>query len=290
MPLKKVPKQLIPLLRGSVNTIVDHPVILIPFLTVAFIQLLVLEILYFSPRFPLSSFFNPIIATLWGGRFTHYPFHLMILPKLFQNIQVLIYIFITGYFIAVAVMLISAINGGHNMRFKHACRETLGRYVHIFSGALISFGVFFGLYKLYHYALNMLLQSSSVDGVFFTVKFILKNGASLANVLIGIFVTTLFAFVFPIIIIEKKKVFSAIGLNFKNLWGSFWYVFAIVLIPTLFYLPVFLLRTNMGQIAGATFPEMRVVALAVSVLVTMFIDVTVYTAITTYYLLKRERA
>jgi len=59
MPLKKVPRHLIPLLKGSVDTFVNNPIILLPFLTIAFIQLLILEILYFSPRFPLSVFFNP---------------------------------------------------------------------------------------------------------------------------------------------------------------------------------------------------------------------------------------
>ena len=85
---KKVPGRLGALLRGSVDTIVTNPVILIPFLTIAFVQLLALEILYFAPRFPLSAFFNPLIRTLWGGEFVHYPSNLMILPILFQKIQV----------------------------------------------------------------------------------------------------------------------------------------------------------------------------------------------------------
>jgi len=290
MPSKKVLKQLIPLIKGSVDTFVNNPIILLPFLTIAFVQLLALEILYFLPRFPLSAFFNPIIGTLWGTEFIHYPKNVLIIPKLFQNIQVLIYIFISSFFIAVAIEIIAAINSGKNIKFISACKDSFGQYIHYFVGAFIAFCTFFGLYKLYYFLLNSILNTSSVDGVFFFAKKIILHGVPYANLLIGVFVTTLFAFVFPIIVIDKRKIFAAIGLNFKNLWGSFWFIFVVVLIPTLFYLPVVLLRSNINTIANATFPEIRVLALVVSIFVTMFIDVTIYTAITSFYLLKKEHA
>ena len=82
MPPKGAPKQLIPLLRGSIETFITHPVILFPFVTIAFIQMLILEVLYFAPRFPLSVFFNPIVKTLWGEKFVHYPHNFVVLPSL----------------------------------------------------------------------------------------------------------------------------------------------------------------------------------------------------------------
>jgi len=155
------------------------------------------------------------------------------LPKLFQNMQVLVYIFVSSFFIAAAIEIISAINSGKKIKFSSACKDTLGQYIHIFSGALIAFCTFFGFYKLYHFALDSFLRSSSVDGIFFILKKIILYGAPYVNLLIGVFVTALFAFVFPIIVIDKRKILAAIGLNFKNLWGSFWYIFAVVLVPTL---------------------------------------------------------
>jgi len=176
MPSKKFPKQLIPLLRGSVDTFVNNPIILIPFITIAFVQLLVLEVLYFSPRFPLSSFFNPIIWTKWGMQFIHYPNNILILPKLFQNMQVVVYIFVSSFFIAVAIGIISAINSGKKINFSSACKDTLGQYIHIFTGALIAFCTFFGLYKLYNFALNSFLRSSSTDEIFFIAKKMMLYG------------------------------------------------------------------------------------------------------------------
>ncbi|MCK5082424.1 MAG: hypothetical protein KAR31_05915, partial [Candidatus Omnitrophica bacterium] len=113
--------------------------------------------------------------------------------------------------------------------------------------------------------------------------------APYVNVLIGIFITTLFAFVFPVIMIEKKKIFAAIIGNFRALWGSCWFVFFMVAIPTLFYLPVIVLRTGISSPEMVVvFPSIQILALVLSVLVMFVIDMVVYTAITTYYLLKKE--
>jgi len=290
MPLKKAPKHhIIPQLRGAIDTFVNNPVILIPFLTIAFIQLLILEMLYFFPRFPLSMFFNPIVTTLWGGEFVHYPNNFIILPKLFQNAQVFLYLFVSCFFIAVAISIISNINNGQKINVWAICRETLGQYVDIFAGALISFGLFFGLHKLYNILMTQVLSASSVDGIFLVMKKFIAYGTPFVNLLFGVIVTTLFAFVFPVIVIEKKRIIAAIGLNFKHLWGSFWFIFSIVLLPTLLYVPVLLLRDNLGGIAQTIMPEIRVIAFVISILVTMIIDVIIYTAITTYYLLKKEQ-
>src|SRR3989338_4563138 len=103
MAMKNTSKQLVPLLRGAVNTFISRPIILLPFMTIAFIQLVILELLYFAPRFPMSAFFNPIVQTLWGEKFTHYPNNFIVLPKLFQYAQAPIYIFFSCFFIAVAI-------------------------------------------------------------------------------------------------------------------------------------------------------------------------------------------
>jgi hypothetical protein len=131
-------------------------------------------------------------------------------------------------------------------------------------------------------------EISSTQGVYFMIKTAILEAAPYVNLLIGILITALFAFVFPIIAIDKKKIFSAIGLNFKYLWGSFWFMFLLVLIPTIFYLPILMLRNNIAMIVQTTFPEARALIYVVSIFVTMFIDATVYTAVTTYYLLKKE--
>ena len=288
MPFKRAPKQLIPLLMGSVDTYMANPVILLPFITLAFIQLLVLEILYFFPQYPLSVFFNPIVQTLWGGEFVHFPNNFLILPKLFQNVQVFIYIFVSSYLISIAVEIIAAINRNGKCSFATASREAVQRYIHIFIAALIAFCTFLGLFKFYNLLMVKVVNLSLVGGAFFAAKSIILQGTPIAILIIGAFTSALYAFVFPIIMIGKKRIITALIQNFRYLWGSFWHVFMIILVPTLFYLPVLVLRHNIAGIANVTFPEVRVLALVIGIIVTMFIDATIYTAITTFYLLKKE--
>ena len=67
-------KNVIDLIRFSLNTLFQNPLIAYPFVIIAFIQLFVLEIFYFAPRYPLSIFFGPLIRTLYGEGYLHYPF------------------------------------------------------------------------------------------------------------------------------------------------------------------------------------------------------------------------
>jgi hypothetical protein len=290
MPRKKIPIQLIPLFKGVADTFVSNPTIVFPFLMIAFIQLLALEILFFSPRFPLSVFFNPIVTTLWGERFNHYPNNFLILPKLLQYVQVPFYVLISGYLVGVATSIIGALNNGKKVSFRSACQDVLGQYIHILVATTISFMTFYGLYKLYSLLMVRALKISSMEGIFFMIKTVILQGLPYVNLLIGIFVTVIFAYVIPIIVLEKKKILSALGMNFKYLWKTFGFVSCLVLIPTLFYLPVLLVRSNVDAIAQTTFPEIRVVALTGSILVTTFIDAVIYTSLTTYYLLRSEHS
>ncbi|MBN1870058.1 MAG: hypothetical protein JW847_05745 [Candidatus Omnitrophica bacterium] len=291
MPRKRSSKEeLVPLLRGTFNSFFTHPIILFPFITIAFIQILVLEILYFSPRFPLSAFFNPIIQTLWGEAFIHYPNNFIILPKLFRNAQLSLYLFVSSFLIAVAISIISAINDNRKIKFSKACRDVLSQYVHVFIAALLTLGVFWGFFRAYNLLVVRVLQIKSAEGIFPVIKTIVIEGAPYFNLIIGALVTTLFAFVLPLIVIDKRKIFSAVLLNFRYLWGSFWLVAALVVAPVLLYVPVLMLRGNAAGIAQATFPEAGALILAAGILVTMFIDAMIYTAITMFYLLKKESA
>lgn len=289
---QKPQKQIIPLLKESVNSLIANPIILFPFITTAFIQLLILEIIYFSARFPLVYFFGPMIrklnGELSGEIYLHYPQHLLILPKWFQITQYFIFIFVSSFLTAVAIDIIKNINNNKKATFPGALRDMLPRYVHICIAAFISFFLFFGISKMHELIIAKAMHIRSETGIFYLIKAIVLYGAPYFGLLTGIFVTALFAFVLPIIVIKQKKVFSAIILNFKYLWGSFWFVFFIVLIPMLFYVPVLLVQNNLSSVANFTFEGVRMISLVLGVFVMALIDATVYTAITTHYLMMKE--
>ena len=283
-------KQIIPLLRESVNSFVANPIILFPFITTAFIQLFVLEIIYFAPRFPLVCFFGPIINRMEGEAYLHYPQHLLMLPKWFQTAQYFLFIFVSSFLIAVAIEIIKNINNNKKVTFPNALRAMLPQYVHICLAGILTFLVFFILSKLHGLIIGRAMQIRSDEGIFHIIKVVVLYGAPYFNLLIGTFATAVFAFVLPIIVIEQKKILQAVSLNFKYLWGSFRFIFFIVLIPMLFYVPILLLQGNLSSIASQTFEGVRLLSPAISIIALTLIDATVYTAITTYFLLKKESA
>ena len=58
---------------------------------------------------------------------------------------------------------------------------------------------------------------------------------------------------------------------------------------TVLYIPILVLRVNAGAIASKTMPEVQVLVIILSIIVTLCIDATVVTAATTWYLLNKEK-
>ena len=59
-----------------------------------------------------------------------------------------------------------------------------------------------------------------------------------------------------------------------------------IAIPSLFFVPILLLRNSLE--AFSYIPEITVMALVFSIFITVMIDAVIYTALTTFYLLKKE--
>ena len=77
----------------SFGLILRYPLILFPFVVLAFLEGLALELIYFFPAKPLASIAKPLVSRLFGEVFVHYPGSLVLLPQLFYYAQMLLYIF-----------------------------------------------------------------------------------------------------------------------------------------------------------------------------------------------------
>ena len=290
MPRTFPEKQIIPLIKSAVNSLIEHPVILYPLSIGAFIQLLALEILYFAPRYPLSEFFGPLIRNRWGEMAMHYPYNFFVLPKMFYTAQVTIYFIIGSFLSALTIYIIAALNSDKKVTLRLALREMLPWYIYIFLAGLIYGIVFFSLTDACQLILaKVLLMIKSHAGLFSLAKKVVVFCLPFLNWFVGVFVTVIFAFYIPIIVLEKKKFWASLGANFRFLWKSFWFIFMVVLLPSLLYLPIILLRGNIAKIVNdGAMPGVEVVRIIVSIFITLIIDGLILTATTTYYLLKRE--
>ena len=279
-------KKIFPLLKSSINSLVQNKEIFFPYCVLIFVQLFVLEILYFMPRWPLVEFFGPIIRKLWSENYLHYPLNFALLPRFFQWAQIPIYILISSFCIAMAINIIGRLNNARTVKMNSVFKETVGVYVHLIAVAITSFVLVMLLFKVYELIFNRALLIRSQSGIFFFFKSSIINGAPYFNLLLSVLANTLLAYCIPIIVIEKKKFFAALILNFKTLFGSFWFTFIVIAIPSLFFVPILLLRNSLE--AFSYIPEITVMALVFSIFITVMIDAVIYTALTTFYLLKKE--
>ncbi len=273
------------LLKSSIGTLTTHGVILVPFVFIAFIQLLVLEILYFIPRWPLNQFFGPVIRKLWSETFMHYPINFSLLPKLFQYAQVPIFILFSSFLIGVSIRIIYMLNNEEEVRVGAVIKGLLPTYIYILCAALLSYGLMYLFFKGYGLVYARALEIRSVSGPFFWLKNTIVHGAPYFSLLLSIIGTTLFAYVIPLLVIEKRKLFSALIENFKLVFTSPFKTFFLVFFPSIIYALILLLRNEIpfeGRV-----PELRAISIVISIFVTLIIDAVVYTALTTYFLIRR---
>lgn len=278
------------LFKVSLHHVCQNPVILFPTITLAFIQLLFLEILYFSPQHPLVNFFGPLIRSIWSEEYLHYPQNLILLPKMFYYVQIFIYLFIGSFLLALSAKIVAVLNEHSRVNMKVAIKETGRLYVHIFCASLISYILFQVFASGYVHFLESFIKSKPFG---WTTTFL--NKALLWTIpyfqfLAGILASTFVVYVIPIIVIEKTKIFSAILKNLKILLHAFPTTLLIVGLPTLFYLPILALRNNIPILMNTLGPEIQLIVIVVGLIVSMAIDLMIVVSTTTLYLFVKENS
>jgi hypothetical protein len=268
----------------------EHRQIFYPFIIIVFINLLVLEILYFLPRYPLSVFFTPIISRIWGEQFMHYPMNLMLLPKLFYYAQMVIFLFFSSILIAMVADMVAAVNNEKPVNFKASLQKSLPGYVYIVIYAFLFLLLSQAFYNAYGLLIRRALKIHSTAGIYFWIKECIFYAAPYSQFLYSIFVTTFLIYIPILIILEKKKFLAALIINFKTLFGSLWLTFILVLVPALFYIPYLLMQNNMGRLVDMTVPEVQVLVIAVCIFLTTAINIFIVASATTYYLYKKENS
>ncbi len=256
---------------SSFVLIKKKPVILLPFVIIAFFECLALELIYFSSRKPISVFANPIIRKFFGEGFIHYPNNLLLLPKLFYYAQVAVYIFLAILLTAISINIFKNIRMGLPLKANALIKNALKRY--------LSF-VIFGIIIIF-----FMILMKRADVFIFTkfIRFASKYMPQAANKLyfIGLsfflFLSNVILLVFsvltvPLIVIQKKSLFKAlirsIYLGFRN----FFSIFGLIFLPFLVYLPLMLLKSGAPQLINKTFPEINLYITAAGIVIALFID------------------
>lgn len=256
---------------ASFDMIWHHPVLLMPFIIIAFCESLLVELALFSTRKPISFVMIPIIRKFFGEVFVHYPGNLLAVPDLFYYGQIVIYIFISVAMAAVAVNIFK------NMKEKLPIKpRAITHNMYKMYPALIGYGIIVPI---------LLILIGRIDGFIFT-KFmhlaakILPKGimrvAPLAKTLL-IFVSNLIfqalvILTVPIIVINKLPLFKALLKSLRLSISNFGTVLGLIALPFLLYYPIIFLKSIAPQLIDNTLPEIMVFITFLGVIVSIFVD------------------
>lgn len=276
-----------PILRISINTLFSNGAIFFPFLVILFTQYLLLEILYFYPQWPLNQFFEPLVSKLESPMFMHYPLNLALLQKMYFAAYIPVYIFFSSFFVCVAIAAIKDINEDKKPNIGQIMVRMMPYYLYIIVTAALIYAFSYLFSQGYGMIEARAEQIRSVAGPFFWLKLTVLEGAPYFRLLLNVVAVAMFAYVFPLIAMEKRNLFMALLENIKYVLTAPIRTFMIVLLPSAVFALVLLARKNVpfeGEL-----PEMRVIMIALSILIMVIIDAVVYTSLTMFYLVRKGK-
>jgi len=255
----------------TLDVMVKNPIVLMPFVFIAFLEILTLEFLYFSYKEPLSYIAYPVIRKFFGEAAIHYPGNVLILAKLFYYAQVAIYISIGVTLNAAAVNIFKNINQRLPVRLDAILKNSFRRYFGYFAYGCLIIAASFLLNKV---SIIIFAKGARLIGKLLPqiTQTYFYTGFTIFQFVVSVIMYTLLISIVPLMVIEKKSFlksfFVSVYLGVRHFFG----IFALILLPFILYLPFIVLKSFPGQLADKLFPEVNLLVLTAGVVVTVFVD------------------
>lgn len=253
----------------------QNPSILVPFLLVGLVDVILLFIVYLAPQPPLSAILGPPIKVFWGERFLHYPFNLLLVPRLFDLAHIvstaLIGVLMTG---AVVMMLKESHNG-----IKPNLGLSLSKSLRVYLKLLVIWLVMFSLVSVVFKVLPAIFHFK-------------QRAASLivfgAGFLISILIQAIFTYAIPAVIIEEKKIWPAIKRSVSFCQRAFLPTLVLVGLPMLMYIPMLILKVKLPLLMSKVFPEAVLIFIGLGIVISAIMDCLITSSTTVLFLNKKE--
>lgn len=274
--------------RAYHNTTVSlkrHPALFLPFLIFAAIETAALIILYLAPRMPLRLAFGPLIKTLWGEAFLHYPANFILLPKLASLSRLGLAIIFSSLLTGMAVAIVYAIHNKKGIGLRQAFRQALKQYASLFVVVLLfSLSYYFSI-KLISFLLAKYFMAGHTRLLFIPARLWIGPIMFVVNFIAALFIQGIFVYAIPLLIIGKKKVIPAITGSAALFGKLFFETLILIGLPMLLYVPVIILTDKSSFLISRVAPESVLwICFAGTVISSLVIDPIVTVASTYLYL------
>lgn len=262
----------IEIFKQVAGVLAQNPMITVLFLILGLLDFAALGALFMAHSEPLSNILGPVIRRFYGERFLHYPQNFILLPTLFKHAHTLILASAGLFFSGLVIIKIEA----HVMERKDdtlfgACGVVAKKY-----GALLLAWV--AAFLTAKYAGKLLF--SVVPSATFAGRF--------ALIFVFVMLTqALFAFLIPAILVSGKKflaaVLDALSMAVKKIVS----LLVILAIP-MFFAVILSFAKSLAPDLVRFNPELVLVVLSVSIVVTVIIDLFVTMATAILYIRERK--
>jgi len=272
--------------KGTFSTLKSNPIIFFLFALSGILKLICLLVIFLAIFYPLSIIFAPIIKTLWGEMFLHYPFNFSLMPRLFYYAEITVYIFIDSLLSGMAIWMVFQANEGKKPKLLDTVKKTIPKYVTL-AGFLLA--IFLIVALVYH---GEKIAVSKLMRLNFAASLVKSGALDFITVFVNFFIIILiemvFAFAMPFAVLEDKRFFKALFGSLSLLKKLFLTTFILIIVPTLVSLPFLLLKTGLNTLIDKTLPEITLLILGLGIILTVFIDSIVTVSLALLFLLKKD--
>jgi hypothetical protein len=251
------------------------PILWLPFVLYALIQILLLLALvnFYSPL--LSLIFIPLIKKFIGEFVLHYPAYFLFLPKIFSRVNLLLGGIIGSFTIGWGTYLFfSFFLPDNRIKLTEGIKVAFSKYLLLLGVWAIETIVLLGWFFLI----------SRVGKGFLGGSFKRELAFELLSLGSGLIFYGFFAFTISAIILSGRNIISALGLSISIYKRNFFSTYLFLLLPNLLTLPFTFLNRRAIYLISKFNPEIVFLILVLEIFVSMLANYILISTLTRFYL------
>ena len=251
------------------------PILWLPFVLYALIQILLLLALinFYSPL--LSLVFIPLIKKFIGEFVLHYPAYFLFLPKIFSRANLLLGGIIGSFTIGWGTYLFfSFFLPDNRIKLTEGIKVAFSKYLLLLGVWAIETIVLLGWFFLI----------SRVGRGFLGGSFKRELAFELLSLGSGLIFYGFFAFTISAIILSGRNIISALGLSISIYKRNFFSTYLFLLLPNLLTLPFTFLNRRAIYLISKFNPEIVFLILVLEIFVSMLANYVLISTLTRFYI------
>lgn len=273
--------------KVSFKSMWQCPAIFLPFAFIALCEMILLVILLLSPHPIMEPLLGPPIRRFFGEIFLHYPYNFSLLPTLFEYIDLPLSLLLMPLMCAATVGMVSVVVNGKKANLGKNLKLAIKKYVpSLFFWVIVAF-IYLGIFMLLKF-LALHCYPPALAKVLHIPSWRMFTICQYLSLFICLLVEPFLAYAIPIMILEKKRLFSAIKEGIIVGWSLYLPTIVLTLIPALFGACVVLVKQKMLSFFINLLPESVLGVMVGGFILTLFIGVLMTTSLTVLFLIKRQ--